>query len=44
MHWGTIRMTDEDPNEIYPRMKKHAEQIGYTGKTAMLRIGETVAL
>lgn len=44
MHWGTIRMGDENPNELLPRMKKHAEEIDYTGKITMLRIGETISI
>ena len=41
MHWGTMKMADEDPNEILPRMHKHAEKIDYKGEVIMLRIGET---
>lgn len=44
MHWGTMRMGDEDPNELLPRMKKQAEKNGYTGGVSMLRIGETVPI
>lgn len=44
MHWGTMRMADENPNELYPRMKKHVQEIDYKGEVLMLRIGETIPL
>ncbi len=44
MHWGTKKMADENPKELFPRMKKQAEEIGYKGKVIMLRIGETISL
>ncbi len=44
MHWGTMKMADENPRELYPRMKKHAQEIGYVGEVKMIRIGETVPL
>lgn len=44
MHWGTIKMADEDPNELLPRMKKHAQEIDYMGDIIMLHMGETIQL
>jgi len=44
MHWGTIRMADEDPNTLFPRMVQKAKEIGYEGEIKMLRIGETIAI
>jgi hypothetical protein len=44
MHWGTIKMGDENSNELLPRMKKQAEEIGYMGEVMLLRIGETTKL
>ena len=44
MHWGTMRMSDENPNELFPRMEKHAKEINYSGDIVMLKIGETIAI
>ena len=44
MHWGTTKMADEDPNEQFPRMQKHAEKITYSGDVQKLRIGETIKI
>ncbi len=44
MHWGTIKMADENPNELFPRMQKQAKEIGYVGEIKMLRIGETITI
>ena len=44
MHWGTMRMADEDPITLFPRMKEYAEKINYTGEIKMMRIGETIGV
>ncbi len=44
MHWGTMRMADEVPHTLFPRMIQHANEIGYQGEINMLRIGETIAM
>ena len=44
MHWGTTRMANENPMELFPKMKARAKDVGYEGEITMLRIGETIVL
>ena len=44
MHWGTVKQADENPRELEPRMRTHAEKIKYIGNITMLRIGETIPI
>lgn len=44
MHWGTIKMADEDPMTLFPRAKKEAQVCGYTGEIIQMAIGETISL
>lgn len=45
MHWGTIRLTSEDPFEAPERFRKAAIAQGYGAENALiLRIGETRSL
>jgi L-ascorbate metabolism protein UlaG (beta-lactamase superfamily) len=42
MHWGTVKMTPEDPFEAAPRFKAAAKAAGYGEDNAwILKIGET---
>ena len=42
MHWGTVKLTPEDPFEAAPRFKAAAEASGYGEDNAwIMRIGET---
>ena len=44
MHWGTMRMADEDPTTLFPRARQEAETRGYTGSIIQIAIGETISL
>jgi|GEM_PF-2364414 len=44
MHWGTLKLADEDPKELLMRMERHAHSIGYSGSVKMMHIGETLPL
>ena len=45
MHWGTIKLTHEDPFEAPDRFKAAAEAQDYGAENAViLKIGETLAL
>ncbi len=42
MHWGTVKLTPEDPFEAAPRFKAAAEAAGYGAENAwIMKIGET---
>ncbi len=45
MHWGTVKLTPEDPFEAAPRFKAAARDKGYGEENAwIMKIGETRAL
>lgn len=44
MHWGTIKLAEEDPKTLFPRARAHAKEIGYEGNITQMRIGETIPL
>ncbi len=42
MHWGTVKLTQEDPFEAAPRFRRAAHDAGYGEENAwIMRIGET---